>query len=158
MPHSHIRTHAYKFSPHLLCAECLPGWGFAKCARQCGGIGEAASYGPPGREYGSPCISCNNVLTSYSYNWMTNNDVWSAPVVARIGADNAVDCLAEFTQHNDGAYYLPVLDVPGNLLTPNVTTFSDCVALCKEGCSVVTYDYKTLECFTLTLRESTFEG
>lgn len=139
-------------------AECEAGWGGPDCATQCGGFGDAASYGPPGREYGSACVPCNNILTYYSYNWGTNNDVWSAPVVSRIGADNAVDCLAAYTQLVDGAFYLPVPDIPANTVTKNVSTFSDCVALCTGNCAVATYDYKTKECSTLILTPSTYEG
>lgn len=80
-------------------------------------------------------------------------------MVARIGADNAVDCLAAYTQLSDGAFYIPVpAGVPSNNVTSNVTTFSACVDLCTAGCALVTYNYKTLECFTLFLRPSTYEG
>lgn len=143
----------------FLPAGCLGGWGFKDCATQCGGgTGSNATYGPPGRDYGSPCISCNDVLTSYSYNWQTDNDVWSAPVTARLEADNAVDCLAEFTQVVDGAFYVPAISLASNLYANNVTSFSDCVATCGDGCALVTYDYKTLECWALYLTPSTYEG
>lgn len=143
----------------FLLVGCLGGWGFKDCATQCGGgTGSNATYGPPDRDYGSPCISCNDVLTSFSYNWMTDNDVWTAPVTARLEADNPVDCLAEFTQVVDGAFYVPAIDLPSNRYANNVTSFSDCVATCGDGCALVTYDYLTNECWALYLTPSIFEG
>lgn len=137
---------------------CLPGWGGDKCATQCGGYGANATYGPPGRKLSSDCISCNDVLSYYSYQWQAENDVWGAPVVSRIGADNAADCLASFVQVVDGAWYLPVPTGAGVTTTPNISTFADCVALCNDTCQFVTYDYINKDCSVRVSETVVYEG
>lgn len=86
------------------------------------------------------------------------NDVWGAPVAARIGADNAADCLAQYAQIVDGAWYLPVMTTDGYTTTPNVASFADCVALCTSGCQFVTYDYVSKSCSTRNYVPPTLDG
>lgn len=143
----------------LMNAVCLPGWGGTDCATQCGGgYGSAASYGPAGRERGSACIPCNTALSYYSYDWQNQNDVWGAPVAARLGADNAADCLAQYAQIVDGAWYLPLTGLTGVTTTSNITSFSDCVALCTDSCQFVTYDYRKRECSVRNVEQVIYEG
>lgn len=79
-------------------------------------------------------------------------------MTARMGADNAGDCLAQYMQVVDGAWYLPVTAMIGTTVQTNITTFDACVALCQDSCQFVTYDYRTLECFVRGAPTVVYEG
>ena len=80
------------------CAACQPGFGGPGCAAQCGGVGDAASYGPGGRSVGAECVACSASKAGYSFDWMMGNDMFAPRAVAKLGADSPGDCLAEFVQ------------------------------------------------------------
>jgi hypothetical protein len=56
-------------------AVCLPGFGGANCAQQCGGVGVHATYGPAGRSLSPPagpeCVPCSGdgKTLTYSFHW-----------------------------------------------------------------------------------------
>lgn len=53
------------------CKLCSPGFGGTNCSTICGGA--EATYGPPGREVGSPCLQCSaqGKTVTYSFNWVS---------------------------------------------------------------------------------------
>lgn len=87
---------------------------------------------------------CSWSGTGYSFNWNGENDVFSAQAVSPPGADSSWDCVAEFAQIVDSAWYLPTTGNTAMTATANVSTFAACVALCTApDCEYVTYDYRT---------------
>lgn len=128
------------------CNMCSVGYGGSNCATQCGGI-NGATFGPAGRSKLAPdCVACPAMSTGFSFDHMGNQNFTPA-AVARLAADSAADCLAEFAQIVDTAWYLNGAAV----LTQdtNATTFDACVAACKDdaNCQFITYDYDSNQCF-----------
>lgn len=137
-----------------LCALCVPGRGGDACLTQCGGVGPLASYGPPGRTVGTPCLPCSTSKTGFSFDWQTQNDLFQSRAISRAGATRPCDCLSEFQQLVDGAWYIRTTDMPdpaaGNATTnSSANSFNECVAQCTgPQCMWVTYSYKTRHCYT----------
>lgn len=131
------------------CNLCAAGYGGTGCATLCGGFGEDATYGPPGRALSSQCLQCSSQgkTIGFSFDWNMQNDLFVPRTISRIGASSSVDCLSEYTQLVDGAWYLPLSSSFGVSTTPNVASFSACVDLCStSGCQLVTYDYREQTC------------
>lgn len=80
--------------------------------------------------------------------------------VSRDGASTSVDCLAEFCQYQDGAWYLPLQSDIATNVSLNVQTFADCVALCpaSSSCQLVTYDYVAKSCTVRSGATVVYEG
>jgi hypothetical protein len=139
------------------CDLCKPGYGTVNgtaCDKPCGGIGVAATYGPPGRSAESPstsnCQSCPAVRAGFMFYWplpggLDPTNPFKPDVVARRGAQSAGECLAEFAQMGDTAWYMG-----GTAAMELVSSvgFDGCVATCKVvcDCQYVTYDYNTAMC------------
>lgn len=97
---------------------------------------------------GTECTSCSFASTGFSFSWQLNNDLFSAEAVSPLGADSPYDCVSEFSQIADGAWYLPTTGNSAMNVTANVSTFAECVALCVEpDCQYVTYDYLAKTCY-----------
>jgi hypothetical protein len=84
--------------------------------------------------------------TGFSFDYMGNKNFTPA-AVARLGAESAADCLAEFAQMVDAAWYLN--GAVALAKDTSATTFDLCVKSCKDddSCQFITYDYDTNECF-----------
>lgn len=96
------------------------------------------------------CCACSNFT----------NDVFASRTVARWGATSSLDCLSEFYQLVDGAWFLPLQSDAATRVTQNVQLFADCVALCPAGsdCQFVMYDYMAKTC-TVRFRDTiVYEG
>jgi len=129
------------------CNHCQEGWGGPgfgfTCDIQCGGL-NGANFGPAGRGSGEPCFECPEQSIGFSYDYLARNQPFAPSVVARAGAASPAECLSEFAQISDTAFfmdgYAPMVNVP------NATLWSDCIADCKAdaGCQYVTYDYDAL--------------
>jgi hypothetical protein len=77
--------------------------------------------------------------TGFSFDFQATNQAFTPASVARSLADSAADCLAEFAQIEDSAWYLG-----GNATLTTVSganTFADCVAACTGTCQYITFDY-----------------
>jgi hypothetical protein len=125
---------------------CAAGFGDSNCATQCGG-GSGATYGPAGRSKVDPgCVACPAMSTGFSFDHMGNQNFTPA-AVARLAADSAADCLAEFAQIVDAAWYLN--GAVSLAKDASATTFDACVTACKgdDNCQFITFDYDTNECF-----------
>jgi len=50
---------------------CAAGYGGTGCATLCGGFGEDATYGPPGRALSSQCLQCSSQgkTIGFSFDW-----------------------------------------------------------------------------------------
>lgn len=137
----------------------MGGWGEASCQTQCGGKGGNASYGINGRPMDSACTTCSFGNTGFSFQWKMQNDLFVAEAVAPIGADSAWDCVSEFAQLADSAWYLPTADNTAMNVTANVSTFAACVALCTApDCEYVTYDYARSICYARIGYEPIYMG
>lgn len=128
--------------------DCLAGFGGASCSTVCGGVASAASYGTAGRAIGTPCTTCASAGNYYSFDWKRNNDIFAPRTVARQGAISSIDCVSEYTQYVDGAWFLPVSSNVATTVTNNVDTFQACVDVCSRtaSCQFVTYDYVNKSC------------
>lgn len=125
-------------------------------------MGDAATYGPAGRSTGSPCIPCMQAGKTYgfSFHWEMLNDVFVPRTVSRTGASATVDCLSEYSQLLDSAWWLPLSSTGSTTVTQDVATFADCVALCTPSsmCQFVTYDYVAKDCLVRNAAEVVYEG
>lgn len=146
----------------VLPTVCLPGFGGPQCSQACGGLGDAATYGPAGREIGSACIPCQTAGKTYgfSFDWNMNNDVFTPRTISRTGASVSVDCLAEYGQLLDGSWFIPLSPGPQVTITNDIKTFAECVALCPmdSTCQFVTYDYAAKTCSVRNTAEIIYEG
>lgn len=137
---------------------CLPGYGGDLCATPCGGFGEEATYGPPGRALGSSCVSCSSkgVTIGFSFHWNLENDLFAPRILSRRYANSPVDCLSEFSQYKDSSFYLPVSSDMATTVTEGVKSFTECVAMCSASnqCQFVTYNYKELRCIVRAAEEA----
>lgn len=97
-----------------------------------------------------PDPSCNRNL---------ENDAYAPGVVSRRGAVSPIDCLSEYAQMVDSAYYLQVSSDEGVTNHTNVPNFAACVDLCTAAqCQLVTYDYISRECFVRVSQAPVYEG
>lgn len=75
------------------------------------------------------------------------NDLFIPQTISRPGASSPIDCLSQFSQLVDGAFYLPLSSSDGTTLVRDVPTFAECVALCNTtNCQYVTYAYVAKTC------------
>lgn len=122
------------------CNLCKPGWGgAANCTTQCGGTD--ATYGPAGRspEDSSACLVCPTMTVGFSFDVSGDNDAFTPDPVAREGAESAADCLAEFAQIEDVAWYLGGTATMTTVSGAN--NFSACAAACTDDCQYITFNY-----------------
>jgi hypothetical protein len=84
----------------------------------------------------------------YSFSWNLQNDLFTSQTVSRAAANSHVDCLSEYGQLKDGAWFLPLSSTEGTNVTTGVPTFADCVAVCSadKECQLLTYDYRARTC------------
>lgn len=133
------------------CNTCAVGYGGSggsdtACDTVCGGPLGAGAYGPPARPAGTPCVSCPEQVTGFSFDYLAVNRLFRPAAVAREQAGSPADCLNEFAQIVDAAWYMggvvQLTDVPGNV------TFDACVGNCKAdaNCQYITYDYDASNC------------
>lgn len=141
------------------CDTCLPGWGGSasprgsNCSTQCGGE-SGATYGPPGRDSSTrQCFSCG-AHTGFSFDVFAKNQVYKPDIVARLGASSSADCLSEFGQIQDDAWFLggSVALTEATAAAGSNMTFDACVQDCKadDSCQYITYRYRTSRCFKKT--------
>lgn len=152
------------------CQLCLPGYGGVNCSLPCGGVGVNSTYGPPGRAYVdnhvTECMQCSSrgQTATFSFSWNMQNDLFTPRTVSRIGAASSLECLSEYSQINDGSYYLPISateDPSGNTVfkVEKVPNFAACTAECDaRQCQLVTYDYITQNCFVRVSLAPKYEG
>lgn len=87
------------------------------------------------------------------------NDVYTPGVVARRGAASPIECLSEYAQVVDSAYYIPLSSDEGVTNHTNVANFSACVNLCTAAqCQLVTYDYQHRQCFVRVSEAPVYDG
>lgn len=148
-----------------LSTVCSPGWGGLHCADKCGGSGINATYGTAGREMyegvPTPCTPCSadGRTATYSFLWNIGVDTFTPKTVSRIGAATPIECLSEYSQVADGAYFLPLSSNEGVTTVTGVASFADCIAECdKRACQLVTYAYRTQECFVRVSQAAVYEG
>lgn len=131
------------------CNTCKVGWGGdSTCSSQCGGVN--ATFGPAGRDAATDnaCEVCPTMSVGFSFDYLAQNQPFTPATVARVGAASAADCLAEFAQIVDAAWYMGGAVSLTNA-TDSATTFDACVAACKASatCQYATFDYDSKQCF-----------
>lgn len=98
---------------------------------------------------GTECTQCSWSSTGFSFSWNGGNDLFVAQAVSPIGADSSFDCVAEFAQLSDSAWYIPTAGNTAMNVTEGVASFANCVALCVEpDCEYATYNYRARTCYT----------
>lgn len=91
------------------------------------------------------------------------NDLFQARAVSKPLASSALDCVAEYSQIQDGAWYIdmPATD-PYSVVFSSVNTFADCVAKCQNDttnpCEFATYDYVAQTCTVREGRSAVYVG
>jgi hypothetical protein len=123
---------------------CAVGYGGVNCTTQCGS--NAPTYGPAGRESGSDCEACPVIPRGFYFDYLAVNRNFSPAVVARPGAASAADCLAEFAQIEDVAWYM---GGPVAMASAGANTFEGCVSACQgdSACEYLTFDYVAQQCW-----------
>jgi hypothetical protein len=91
------------------------------------------------------------------------NDVYAPRTVAPLGARGPQDCLAEFGQLLDAAWWLPTSSNTGMVVrgsADGINSFADCVATCTATarCQYITYDYSGGICYTRIAANPIFAG
>jgi hypothetical protein len=79
------------------------------------------------------------MTSGFSFDWAGTAQPFTPAPVARTGAASPADCLAEFAQIVDSAWYMAgtaAMDV-----VSSAATFADCTAACTGDCMYVTFDY-----------------
>lgn len=66
------------------------------------------SPGTAGREINSSCTACTTQSTGYSFSWNLANDWFASPALAKSLAADNTECIAQYSQLIDGAWYLPL--------------------------------------------------
>lgn len=158
------------------CNLCDAGYGGSggsdtTCTTKCGGA--VASYGTPGREAGTPCTACSTQATGFSFEWMMNQDTYQSRAVAIDGAASAGECLSEFAQIVDGAWYIEMGPLPGmsqltafdtqspaNPVNTNTSanTHAECMSQCVGNCMFATFDYRNKRCLIHWGKPPTYVG
>ena len=101
------------------------------------------------------------LLPAFCYaNRGLNNDVFVPKTISRDGASTSVDCVAEFGQYQDGAWYLPLQSDIATNVSSDVQSFAECVALCpaSSDCQFVIYDYVAKSCTARSGAPVVYEG
>lgn len=133
------------------CNACAAGYGTTlggeDCATQCGS--SSATYGQAGREKESACEACPAIARGFYFDYQAVNQNFTPAAVARPGAASTADCLAEFAQIGDFAWYMAG---SSTMEIVPVSTFDACVDNCKTdaACQYLTYDYNINECYKKT--------
>jgi hypothetical protein len=98
------------------------------------------------------------MTVGFSFDYKGDNQPFTPAPVAREGAESAADCLAEFAQIEDVAWYL---GGTANLeAVSDANTFDGCVAACQSNanCQYVTFNYTAADgekCFKRDLQTPT---
>jgi hypothetical protein len=87
------------------CSICVAGYGGDGCATKCGGgRGVNATYGGAGREE-TDCTVCAPISSGFTFYYRGQQSAFTPEVVSRVGAQSQGDCLAEFAQLADAAWF-----------------------------------------------------
>lgn len=118
---------------------------------------------PTGTAYRGPLTAASasfaSLFRSYHYNRNSAIDFFVPRTMARAGAASSLECLSEYSQLQDGSWWLPLADSAGVNITAGVTTFDSCVRLCDQAlCQLVTYDYVAKECSVRVALDPVYEG
>ena len=144
-------------SAWLLCFPvCQPGYGGLSCATQCGGIAENGTYGDGFRPLSTPCAECSSTNLTVNLGGVTT---FLADPSSRPGASSVTDCLSLWASYGD-SWYLPDSNAAAFDMYSNITTLSDCLALCSSAsdCQVATYLTTSLDCRIRRSRPVLFRG
>lgn len=125
------------------CSVLAAGYGGANGSVPCGGgRGANATFGAAGRAVSSDCTPCSAAINGYSFFHRSTNKQFVPDVVSRAMAETASDCLAEFAQVVDAAWFMggSVALTP----VPGISSFGDCIDSCRSdaSCEYITYDYE----------------
>lgn len=125
------------------CSVCVGGYGGSDCSGRCGGgRGLNATYGAPGRTQGADCDVCLAITNGFTFYYRGNQSSFVPAVVSRLGAESSADCLAEFAQINDAAWFLGGTARLNKV--NNIASFNDCVESCRTTatCQYASYNYE----------------
>lgn len=127
------------------CDTCLPGFGGANCATQCGGS-NGPNYAPVGQTKGTDCLACPLLDGGWGFDYRGAEQPFNPPIVARTGADSRSACFTEFLQFSDPAWFMG-----GNATltaAPGASTLDACVASCRAqaSCQYLMFDYAAATC------------
>jgi hypothetical protein len=81
------------------------------------------------------------MAVGFSFDFEGTNQLFKPISVARTGASSGADCLAQFAQIEDLAWYLPAT---GLTAVASATTFDACALACTGDCQFVTFDYAAI--------------
>jgi hypothetical protein len=131
------------------CTLCAPGFGKATAGAACSACG-SGTYGSASRStFG--CETCPEATRKFTYAWPSENvDTYSPAVTSPPYAKGLEDCLADFSQIVNGAFYLDLVDT-ASVYEPTVDitnggailNLQTCVAACATSatCAAATFDY-----------------
>lgn len=88
------------------------------------------------------------MTVGFSFDFKSANQAFTPDSVAREGAESGADCLAEYAQIVDAAWWLP--GAAGGFAgaeVADVSNFTACVEACGANCQMVTFDYNTDKCY-----------
>lgn len=136
---------------------CIPGYGEAGCATQCGGVGVNGTYGQGLRALNTSCAACSGTNLTVVTAGLTQT-ILAAPT-SRIGADNSSDCLSLWVTYGD-SWSLPE-GTSASVETQAATDVLECLQRCQsaDDCQFVTWvPAPSLECRLRFKRKSMYAG
>jgi hypothetical protein len=88
------------------------------------------------------------MAVGFSFDFLAVNQPFKPNPVARLEAGSAADCLSEFAQIEDAAWYMGGAAAMA-YITDTASSFDDCVAACKTStdCQYITFDCNSNQCF-----------
>uniref|UniRef100_A0A383VIT8 Apple domain-containing protein n=1 Tax=Tetradesmus obliquus TaxID=3088 RepID=A0A383VIT8_TETOB len=137
------------------CSLCGPGYGGPdkfSCTKCSGGFFQPADTSQQILTGSMQCMLCpTGRAFSYSYTPELPADVYYPPATSVIGASSSEQCLSDFAQTVDGAFFLELrLNEEYAALGANtsVYTLRECIQACREqgACAAATFNYESRSC------------
>jgi hypothetical protein len=127
------------------CNLCAAGYGNIAQNTTCSSC-QDGFYGSSDRK-DNKCTKCPGGRTfSYDYNGV--DDIFTPEVTSKPFSTSQADCVADFSQTVEGAFYLDLTPGDGLVIVPARENLQSCVQDCREnaGCTAATFDYASLQC------------
>lgn len=125
---------------------CAPGYGQIALNTTCNSC-QDGYYGPSDRK-DSKCLRCPSGR-SFSYDYQGVDDIFTPQITSKPYSDSQADCVADFSQTVEGAFYLDLQAGAGFTQVTGKENLQSCVQDCRESatCLAATFDYASLECW-----------
>jgi hypothetical protein len=128
------------------CDLCAAGFGTIAQNTTCRSC-QDGYYGTSDRKT-NECTKCPGGRT-FSYDWQGVDDIFTPQTTSKPFSSSQADCVADFSQTVEGAFYLDLVPGFGFDKQPGRENLQSCVEECRSdgNCTAATFDYATLDCW-----------